>query len=148
MYFPEHANRTRPSRDYWDALCRNDIADYLYRQSYGLYNITACRVPPWTATDHSQTYYAAGVSNLRGRDQAASFFLPVLTALDHNNALNWSDLDRNGDGALDAVLVLHSGYAAEYQQAGASWCEEAPHYSDRIHSQGHAHSQTGWTTIQ
>ena len=141
--FPEHASRQLPSPTYIDTLCNTNMSNYLRRQSYGKYSVQRCHVATddWFTVPYSQALYSNTLSNLVGHEYASSFFLP---ALDHwaethqNNTHLWSStLDSNQDGAIDIVLVFHSGYGAEFGRGAACGVEDA---RERIHSQGHVTS--------
>jgi M6 family metalloprotease-like protein len=142
VQFPEDRDiSSLPTRDYFDTLCNEQIVPYFRAQSYGLYNITGCDVQEWRMTEYSQELYANSVSNLVGSEFASSFFLPILRQLDEEVITDWSVYDADADGRLDAVIALHSGYAAEYRRGAEC---NASHFSNRIHSQGHADSSGDW----
>jgi M6 family metalloprotease-like protein len=132
--FTDHADRELPTRDYFFDLCNNQIKSYLSEQSYGQYNIE-CDVRDWANTDNTEAYYAAGVANYQGADLSAAMFIPVLNQLDGGGTMDWSPYDANQDGYVDALLVIHSGYASE--QGDGSSCGAAAQ-NDRIYSQGHS----------
>jgi M6 family metalloprotease-like protein len=160
VQFPEDVNATLPSRDYFEALCHGDMAAYLRQQSYGRYQVQHCDVRDWRMAPYAASVYARGVANLRGPTAAAEVFRPVLeqwwqwdsgynwneTSNKHDNTIrDWTIYDANRDGILDAVLVWHSGYGAEYTDDDNE-CGVPPYYN-RIHSQGHAHDNSTATSI-
>jgi M6 family metalloprotease-like protein len=134
LAFPEHTNRTLPTRDYFNRLCNNNVSDYFHRQSYGQYQVS-CDVMDWTTLPYSQELYANGLSNLVGHEYASDFFVPDV--LDDQVPYDLSRYDANGDGAIDVVMALHSGYAAEYRRGHECGDDEPRH---RFHSQGHVDS--------
>jgi M6 family metalloprotease-like protein len=134
LAFPEHTNRTLPTRDYFDRLCNQNISDYFHRQSYGQYQVS-CDVMDWTTLPYSQELYANGLSNLVGHEYASDFFVPDV--LNDQVPYDLSRYDANGDGAVDVVIALHSGYAAEYRRGHECGDDEPRH---RFHSQGHVDS--------
>ena len=147
MKFPEHDSDMipLPSREYFDTMCNTQIVPYLQKQSYGRYNIIACDVQEWKETDYSQEFYSSSFSNLVGSEFASSFFIPVLQQLDLNQTngevFDWTIYDTDQDGTLDAVIVLHSGFGAEFRNIGDC---NASDYTNRIHSQGHEDSSGDW----
>jgi M6 family metalloprotease-like protein len=160
VQFPEDANRTLPSRGYFEALCHGDMAAYLRQQSYGRYQVQHCDVRDWRMAPYAASVYARGVANLRGNTAAADVFRPVLeqwwqwdsgykrneSKRDDDDVIrDWTIYDANRDGILDAVLVWHSGYGAEYTDDDND-CNVPLHYN-RIHSQGHAHDNSTATSI-
>jgi bacillopeptidase F (M6 metalloprotease family) len=54
----------------------------------------------------------------------------ALDYLDKNKIINFVDFDTNGDGKIDAITILHSGFAAEW----ISTDEYGVRYQDRIWS--------------
>jgi M6 family metalloprotease-like protein len=151
VQFPEDVNATLPSRDYFEALCHGDMAAYLRQQSYGQYHVQRCDVRDWRTAPYAASVYARGVANLRGPTASAELFRSILEQWwqwdseykgnssrdDDDTILDWTIYDANRDGILDAVLVWHSGYGAEYADDDNE-CNVSRYY-DRIHSQGHAH---------
>lgn len=141
VQFPDHKGRTLPERSHFEKLCRDEMTPYLQHQSYGQYQIIDCDVKDWEVTTKNEAAFAGGVSNLKPTVQAAEFFLPVLDKLQAKNAIDWNKYETDGDGQIDALLVYHSGYAAE-QGLGKS-CG-ATHPSTRIFSQGHRASNNNF----
>jgi len=128
VQFPEHSNRILPSQSYIQNLCDTEIVPYLRDQSYQQYNIEECDVLPWRMTNQSQAYFANNESNMKGEDRAADFAVPVLDQwdADEGTIIDWSKYDRNGDGLLDSVMLVHSGWSAEMAEGlecgAAPWC--------------------------
>lgn len=113
VQFPDHVqDRTVPSKSYFQSLCETRVADYMAKQSYGQYYIE-CSVQEWKVTDNNETFYAAGVANRKNPEDAAGFAVAVLDELDIEFNGDWSKYDVDEDGALDAVMLLHSGWASE-----------------------------------
>lgn len=126
VQFPEHSNRDLPSPSYFETLCAKKIVPYMLDQSYGRYHIQDCDVLPWTMTNASQIFYAKNESNMKGADRAVDFAAPVLDHWDANPYWDWSKYDSNGDGLLDSVLFVHSGWSAE--MAEGLECDAEPWY--------------------
>lgn len=54
----------------------------------------------------------------------------ALDYLDDNNIIDFKDFDADGDGMIDAITFLHSGYGAEWGQTDCYGAQKA----DRIWS--------------
>jgi M6 family metalloprotease-like protein len=148
LRFSDHANMDLPSREYFQKLCDEQIKDYMNKQSYGKYEIVTCNVKDWMTTDNTEAFYANGERGLRGSVDTTLMFQPLLTNLDQAGE-EWTQYDSNRDGVIDAVLVIHSGYASE--QGPGPGCG-APDPMNRIYSQGHMGSsawlsQNGLATL-
>ena len=158
--FKDHLDRTLPPRSYFEELCngQNDtpasmfsdtsasfsIRRYFQLQSYGQYQIE-CEVMDWYTTNNTEAHFAAGQDGMLGSLRSADFFVPALDHLDRVALLDWDRFDRNRDGNIDAVLVLHSGFASE---AGFGTACNANTPENRIRSQGYVSSLEGsWTSL-
>jgi len=158
VQFPEHTDRTLPPKEHFEELCNGDggstinpigsVKQYFNEQSYGKYNIV-CDVMDWQTTDNSESHYAQGESGLLGSVESQLFFHPVLDALDQQKRNEEGSLwlekyDKDFDGFVDALVVIHSGYAA---QRGQVSCDGASR-DDRFWSQGHVGSNgQGWLSF-
>ena len=140
--FKDHQKLVLPDKQYFLDLCNNEITAYLKAQSYGKYKVSYCDVKDWITTDNTEEYYSGGIGNLRQPELAAGMFVPVLDTLDKRNT-DWTLYDKDGDTNIDALLVLHSGYAAE--QGMGTGCG-APHPDNRITSQGTRGSTGAWSS--
>ena len=145
VQFTDHTtDRTLPPKSHFESLCQNQILPYLQQQSYQLYTLSGCTVMDWATTDNTESYYSYNTGNLVGSDQASSMFLPVLRQLDQSGAIDFSQYDLDYDLTIDALLVIHSGYASE-QGSGSACQANAP--QNRIVSQGHFSSNPSvWTS--
>jgi hypothetical protein len=157
VQFADHTDRVLPDKSYFDTLCNGwgdqtvnpigSLQDYFAQQSFNQYNI-ACTVYDWRVTEGTEAQYAQGVSGLLPSETAQQFFWPVLTAIDEEERQKdpfWlaqydQDNDGFGDGTIDCLIVIHSGISA---QAGETDCQGSLQ-KDRIWSQGHSASSTGW----
>lgn len=60
------------------------------------------------------------------------------------NGIDWSQYDIDQDGVLDAVVVLHSGYAAELKGTD---CSNNRDFATRIWSHAFASSFSPWVSM-
>ncbi|HMJ91938.1 MAG TPA: M6 family metalloprotease domain-containing protein, partial [Candidatus Acidoferrum sp.] len=95
------------------------LKDYYRETSYGTMTLEST-VIAWITLPQTEEYYAAGVDG-RG-------FYPrngqgmVKDALDIADSLvNFAQFDVDNDGFVDAIDIIHSGYAAETGEGGGNW---------------------------
>ena len=149
VQFPDHMDRelVDPTvyNDIWNSNAKSEIipsgsvSRWIELNSYGLYEIQA-NIMPWTVTDNTESYYSFGISGRTMDFQQA--FWPALDYLDQQG-IDWSNYDVDGDGVLDAVVALHSGYAAELKGLD---CNTKQDYSQRIWSHAFAATDYTWTS--
>ena len=137
--FQDHADRVLPSRDdielLWSAKAgeanttlvpTGSIRAFLKQNSNGKFLLDVT-VKGWFSTDNTEAYYSFDVS---GRDDRLQQMMnPVLDSLESMGE-DFSQFDQDGDGVLDSVVVMHSGYPAE---SGNRDCYNQP-YQNRIWS--------------
>jgi M6 family metalloprotease-like protein len=92
------------------------IKTYLKINSHNSLTINA-DILPWFTVD--QTEQECSFGNLGLRKDFQKCFRPILDSLDElhndqNHSFDWKDYDENSDGMIDSLVVLHSGYGAEY----------------------------------
>lgn len=110
------------------------ISSYFRINSYGGFHLEA-EIVPWKKTNGTEEYYANLTYGLPSSGvDARSAIEPILEQLDEEG-FDWSRFDRNNDGMIDSLVVLHSGYNAEL---GGKDCLTGKDASSRIwtHSQG------------
>lgn len=138
------ASRTLPSvealDELWNGVGVSDnipsgsIANYTKVNSHGKLTISAT-VVDWIEADNSELYYAAGRSgrpngNTPGTvqfEQAIFYALEQLEA----TGFEFMPFDLDNDVVIDAVAILHSGYAAELGEVD---CSNGRGKLDRIQS--------------
>ncbi|CAB9515747.1 Immune inhibitor A peptidase M6 [Seminavis robusta] len=137
--FTDHQSRRLPDRYEYQILWNLRIRRWIMQNSYGKYN-AFFDVQHWRNSDNTENYYSFGQSGRVAQFQEA--YWPILESLDNNvpNSWDWSKYDVDGNGLLDNLIVLHSGYAAE---EGGQDCTNGREYLNRIWS--HAFSDSnGW----
>ncbi len=146
LRFANHAGRALPSVSDVDILMNEpgghsslaptgSVWDVFQENSYGQLSLEST-VTYWVDLPQTEAYYAGGGSGLTSSiHEALRYALDVINA-DPN--FNFADFDQNGDGNIDAITFLHSGYAAEW--GGTS--SDGAYYTDRIWS--HKWSLGSW----
>ncbi|MEX0324511.1 MAG: M6 family metalloprotease domain-containing protein [Puniceicoccaceae bacterium] len=143
----DHAGRTLPSTSDVDILMNapggdpvlaptGSVRDVYLENSYGMLSLEST-VAVWVTSDNTETYYANGNSGLTSLIHAA--LRDALTKVDA--FIDFSEFDQDGNGLIDSITFLHSGYGAEW---GGSDAYGTPN-ADRIWS----HKWTisgGWTS--
>lgn len=120
MRFQDHKDRALPSRDEINLLLNGEgtdpilyptgsVAEYFKVNSYEQLSIEMDIVADWTLADDTEAHYALNRSGLTPHYMLS--FNSVLDKLDGN--INWDDYDQDGDGFIDSLIILHSGYAGE-----------------------------------
>jgi M6 family metalloprotease-like protein len=136
MRFSDHKNRPLPPKSYYEKIWNNRIKTWFDLNSHGRYQYEAV-VTDWMDTFDTEAAFAAQSSGLYHGFQQS--FWPLLNKLNNKPNWNWSQFDKNKDGKLDAVVVLHSGYPAE---VGGLDCTNQRGYVDRIWSHAFASSES------
>lgn len=120
------------------------IANYTFVNSHGKLTLSAT-VVDWITADNSEVYYAAGRSGRPNGKEPGTVQLDdaIYYALEQlqNSGFDFTPFDQDFDGFLDAVAILHSGYAAEMPGADCYTGRESP---DRIHSHYSNAEEGGW----
>jgi M6 family metalloprotease-like protein len=145
----DHATRPLPTQGNIDVLMNNagpdanyaptgSVRDVYLENSYGQLILNST-IAYWVTSNNTESYYANGNSGLTSRIHSA--LIHALNVLDADPNINFSDYDQDGDGQIDAITFLHSGYGAEW---GGNDCFGA-NYADRIWSHKWGISG-GWTS--
>ncbi len=125
--FADHATRKLPPVSDFNELFNYDlpgsaiapsggVRQYLLLNSYGLLDLHSV-IYGWVDLPEAEAYYADGQSGLSDAFPRALFH--ALDAIDEGD-FPWSDLDQNGDGIIDSLTLMHSGYAAEWGQTDSN----------------------------
>jgi M6 family metalloprotease-like protein len=129
--FSDHdATKIRPQADYTTMM--NTIAgdpviaptgsvrDYYTEASYGILDLQST-VIAWVTLPNTEAYYANGSSGLSGSYPANPQGM-VEHALNLVDPLvDFSQFDSDNDGFIDAIDIVHSGYAAETGGGSGNW---------------------------
>jgi M6 family metalloprotease-like protein len=146
--FSDHTTRPLPSRANVDTLFNalggdptlaptGSVKDYYAENSYG--NLTLeSTVLDWVTVPQTEAYYANGVS---GDSTLWGALRYALDAAD--TSINFNDYDTDGDGVIDAIAFIHSGYGAEWGGTDAYGATSA----DRIWSHKWT-IQPAWTSSE
>jgi M6 family metalloprotease-like protein len=103
-------------------------------------NAVTYDVHDWKTTANTEAYYAGGMSGLRGADIMQEMFVPLLDDLD-SAGYDFAPLDSHNWGVFDHLVVINSGYPAEY---GTPPDGCTANEKDRIWSQGIPVTANGW----
>lgn len=93
-------------KGYTDDINIGSVRDYFYNASYGKFDFTFDIVGPVTM-DHSLSHY--GSNNSYGDDQhPAEMVAEAVQLID--DEVDFRQYDWNGDGEVEQVFIIHSGY--------------------------------------
>lgn len=114
------------------------VRDVYLENSYGMLTLDST-VAYWVTVDNTESYYANGNSGLTSLIHGALRY--ALNVLDADPNFHFRDYDTDGDGQIDAITFLHSGYGAEWGGTDAYGTS----YANRIWSHKWSISG-GWTS--
>ena len=138
--FSDHTERPLIGKADVDEFWQDKVPAWLEVNSQGLYNIDAT-VIDWVTTDNTEAYYSFGIRGTTKEAQKMAW--PSLDILDNQPGWDWSKFDMDGNGELDSVVIVHSGYGAETVTTDCFGAD----FNDRIWA--HAFSSTrrdSWTS--
>ena len=148
MRFADHHTRPLPSTADFTKIFNavggdpvlaptGSVKDLFRENSYGALNLDST-VVGWVDLPNTESFYAAGQSGLTTTVQQA--IRDALTAADAS--IDFSQFDKDGDGFVDAIAFIHSGYGAEWGGTDAYGTD----YTNRIWS--HKWSIPTWTSAE
>jgi M6 family metalloprotease-like protein len=153
--FTNHASRVLPDPADIDKLFNDpgkttnpditptgSIGTYLETNSYGKLKINAFVAPTWVDAAGDEQFCAQTTNGVN--DDFLDCFVPALDALENTAGFSWDIYDRDGDGRLDAVIVLHSGYS--HNQGGVD--EDGVDPSVRIRPHARSSPQPPWKSTK
>lgn len=147
--FADHAGRNLPSVAQVDTLFNaiggdpviaptGSIRDLYLENSYGQFQLNSS-VYAWITLSETEAYYANGQS---GDQTLWEGLREALTQLDQT--VDFSNFDSDGDGNIDAIAFLHSGYGAEWGGTDVDGAGQ----NDRIWSHRWAMQSSAWTSAE
>jgi hypothetical protein len=119
------------------------IRDVFFSSSYGKLTVVST-VLPWIKLSRPQSYYAGGASGMAPQFQEA--LVEALEYLESDPDFTFRDYDVNGDGLIDAITYVHSGYGAEWGGVDCTVAEAG--VGDRIWSHKWKLSPQTWTSAK
>jgi M6 family metalloprotease-like protein len=147
IQFSNHAGRALPTPSDVDVLFNapggdpvlaptGSVRDVYLENSYGKMDLTS-DVSSWITVSGTEQYYANGASG------DSTLWEALREALDKlDRTVDFSQYDSNGDGYIDAIAFLHSGYGAEWGGSDV----DGTYYTDRIWSHRWAIQNPVWTS--
>lgn len=87
------------------------VHDYFYDQSYGQFELTFDVVGPVTLSQ-PMAYY--GGNNSKGNDLRPGEMAKEACQLAHEQGVDFSDYDWNGDNIVEQVFLIYAGYGENY----------------------------------
>lgn len=95
------------------------VKDYFTETSYGTVTLNST-VVAWVTLPNTEAYYANGQHGTGSYPTNAQRM--VMDALNLADPLvNFGEFDSDNDGYIDAITIIHSGYAAETGGGGGNW---------------------------
>jgi M6 family metalloprotease-like protein len=148
--FTNHAGRGLPTQEQYHGVFNSPGPDSLYAQPGSVKNYLEQNsmgtleidfdIMPWKTTNNTEAFYSYdnyGVTREFGVAKHA-----VMDQLEADG-VDWADYDLDGDGYIDAMVLLHSGYQAE---VGNVDCYTGAQGTQRIWSHAIANPSKRWTS--
>lgn len=102
------------------------VKDFYYENSYGQMNVTATVVGPYMA-EHNSSYYATNGPEHIYQSNVRTLVREAIKAA--KNDIQFANFDINGDNLVDAIHIVHAGYAQSVNpNIGLIW----PHHGALI----------------
>jgi len=145
--FADHTGRTLPPVADVDVLFNavggdatlaptGSVRDVYLQNSYNQFQLNS-DVQAWVTLSQTEAYYANGQS---GDSTLWQGLREALTILDQT--VDFSNFDSDGDGKMDAIAFLHSGYGAEWGGTDVDGTGQ----NDRIWSHRWSMQSSAWTS--
>jgi len=98
----------------WAHTANMSVRDYFLYNSYNKLDLNST-VLDWVLVDISEEDVTKGVSAINDADAYEILIQTLHEALDQVDAIiDFQDFDEDGDGYIDAITFMHSGYGAEW----------------------------------
>eukprot|EP00536_Pseudo-nitzschia_multiseries_P005967 jgi/Psemu1/191999/e_gw1.121.103.1 len=125
--FKDHANRKLPTADDIHIVFNHDgehdgnhplaptgsVRDVYRVNSYRKLTVEST-VYGWVDLPETEAYYAAGASGFATQEYIDAMHSAMNTLRDDFSISSFSQFDGDGDGKIDMVTLIHSGYASEF----------------------------------
>ena len=151
--FSDHADRPMPSKQDLDFFFNTPgedevlaptgtLKEFFRKQSFGKYSVEA-HVQDWVTVSQTESYYSHGKYGVTSAFAECGY--DTLSKMDAAG-VDWSQYDQDGDGVLDSVVILHSGFVAE--GGGKDCVNDKPHGDWRIwsHATSVPDDMDAWTS--
>jgi M6 family metalloprotease-like protein len=93
------------------------VLDYYFETSYGVFTFNSTIVG-WVTLPQNEAYYANGQNGFgpypNNAQRMVEDALNLIEPLFANGTIDAASLDQDGDGYIDAIDIIHSGYGAEF----------------------------------
>jgi M6 family metalloprotease-like protein len=150
MRFTDHVWREQPTPENYDFIFNSWEPDEFWTPAGSVKRFLKLNaqehmeidfdIMPWKTTNGTELYYSFNRSGITTALGAA--LNPVLDQLE-DDKVDWTLYDQNGDGKIDAMLVLHSGYQAE---VGNFDCYSGANFTYRIWSHAITSAPNPWVS--
>ena len=123
-----------------DFIPSGSVKRWFETSSYGEFSIQAT-VVDWLATDNTEAFFS--FPNRGRSDAIIPAFTPVLQSLE-DSGFDFSPFDSDGDGVIDLVVFVHSGY--DGLQGGDDQFGVAADFRIAAHARSGCSPDTCWTS--
>ena len=135
--FADHGSRSIPTKAQLEVLLNNvgphstlaptgSVRDYFLENSYGQFTLDSV-VLDWVVSPYTEAQVGGGYSSLKA-SLIGPFLREALTQVEA--MIDFTEYDLDGDGVIDSITFLHSGYGAET----GGYDQYNTYYKDRIWS--------------
>ena len=127
--FSDHVDRDLIPKSDVESFFQTKVARWMELNSQGIYTINTT-VIDWITTDNTEKYYSFGKRGIVPEANQMAF--PALNELDNRPDWDWTQFDLDGNGQLDSLVFMHSGYGAETTTTDCFGAD----FNDRIWAHG------------
>ncbi|MCX6827328.1 MAG: M6 family metalloprotease domain-containing protein [candidate division Zixibacteria bacterium] len=142
---------------YFDTLIFTDrqgtIRNYYNQVSYGQLDIVTVNLPSspglgWVTAPQDYSYYCDGQNGIGSYPHNCQKLCEDIVDL-INPSVDFSDYDNDGDGYVDALILVHSGQGAEYTGSNDDiwshqWYTSSPRSKDGVYIWGYSIEPEYW----
>lgn len=128
IQFPDYPADSSHDIAYYEELlferANDSMWDFFNENSYGQFNISGTIVPQWLNASENMSYY--GEYEFQNSEAQGNAQTLVREAVDLAQPhVNYSHFDRDGDGNLDHLIIVHSGPTDESNGGGGPAGDDA-----------------------